>query len=753
MFETNGTFTRGLGTGAGQIQFLTNSAGDSAGVSAVGGLLTLDFGGDGAGTGPELVWGSACFNPQQFVLNDAAANSSVALTDGIDLAGANRTIAVYAQSAEILGNIITSSGTAGLIITQAGTLVLAGTNTYNGGTTIRGGNLFVSAAVNLGTGPVTLEGGTLELTSDVPVTFSNSVLIPSNSSGTIYVAQATNGTGTNQTHSMNGLTFSTGNGTLNVLGGNGYGLTFTGVTTVSGGSPTIVNLLAAPGTLTLQGGVVLGAGSVLQCFWDGVAGTGTTNINGVSGSGSLSVQGPVVLSGNNSGWTGGVSSIFDGGVLSVGAGSSLGTGNVVFAGPGLPGTLLITASSTFNNTIVFNQSYGTISVNSGVVTTWAGPLTGSNQWFKSGPGTLVLTGSNTALTAVTEVTGGVLRATGASLSPSTLVLYGGVLETGANFDRGVTITGGTSGFSAYGAAISVAIETVPNNGNPYPLVLGMSTPVSFKPSDFVLNAATANNTLTFQNAVSFGSGGNLAVNVNASSAYPATMSGILSGSGSLIKGGPGTLILSNTNSYSGGTTIQAGALSVAATGNLGAGGLTFGGTGGGILQVTGNTAFSSTAGVLLSQNGTINQDNSAGVTLSGAISGTGLLIVSGSGSLTLTGSANSFGGTMVDEGKLILTFERGPGGRFKPDRRRGRRPPLRRTAELAAPITGSGEQGAGSREQAVLGSPLPAANPDPIAETGSANVVPEPGALALALAALVAGLGLRRRREELRPKT
>ena len=108
---------------------------------------------------------------------------------------------------------------------------------------------------------------------------------------------------------------------------------------------------------------------------------------------------------------------------------------------------------------------------------------------------------------------------------------------------------------------------------------------------------------------------------------------------------------------------------------------------------------------------------------------------------------------MVDEGKLILTFERGLGGRFKPDRRRGRRPPLRAPAELAAPITGSGEQGAGSREQAVLGSPLPAANPDPIAETGSANVVPEPGALALALAALVAGLGLRRRREELRPKT
>ena len=568
VFETNGTFTRGLGTGAGQIQFLTNSAGDSAGVSAVGGLLTLDFGGDGAGTGPELVWGSACFNPQQFVLNDAAANSSVALTDGIDLAGANRTIAVYAQSAEILGNIITSSGTAGLIITQAGTLVLAGTNTYNGGTTIRGGNLFVSAAVNLGTGPVTLEGGTLELTSDVPVTFSNSVLIPSNSSGTIYVAQATNGTGTNQTHSMNGLTFSTGNGTLNVLGGNGYGLTFTGVTTVSGGSPTIVNLLAAPGTLTLQGGVVLGAGSVLQCFWDGVAGTGTTNINGVSGSGSLSVQGPVVLSGNNSGWTGGVSSIFDGGVLSVGAGSSLGTGNVVFAGPGLPGTLLITASSTFNNTIVFNQSYGTISVNSGVVTTWAGPLTGSNQWFKSGPGTLVLTGSNTASYRSNRGHGRSV----ARYRHQPLAQHLGSLRRRAR--NGGQLRPRRDDHRRHERLQRLWSGDQRRHRNraqqwqPLSARLGHVHPVSFKPSDFGAERSDRQQHLDVPERGQFRQRRQPRRERQRKFGLSGHDERYLSGSGGLIKGGPGTLILSNTNSYSGGTTIQAGAVSVAATGNL-----------------------------------------------------------------------------------------------------------------------------------------------------------------------------------------
>ena len=137
------------------------------------------------------------------------------------------------------------------------------------------------------------------------------------------------------------------------------------------------------------------------------------------------------------------------------------------------------------------------------------------------------------------------------------------------------------------------------------------------------------------------------------------------------------------------------------------GGLTFGGTGGGILQVTGNTAFSSTAGVLLSQNGTINQDNSAGVTLSGAISG--------------DRPVDRIRQWVLDADRVGQFFWRHDGGRGQAD------PDVNGAladgssltvgaggdllffgaAELAAPITGSGEQGAGSREQAVLGSPLP----------------------------------------------
>ncbi len=54
---------------------------------------------------------------------------------------------------------------------RAGTLVLSGTNTFTGGTTVTTGTLEVSADTNLGRRPnaVTLNGGTLAEYRDVHV--------------------------------------------------------------------------------------------------------------------------------------------------------------------------------------------------------------------------------------------------------------------------------------------------------------------------------------------------------------------------------------------------------------------------------------------------------------------------------------------------------------------------------------------------------------------------------------------------------
>jgi outer membrane autotransporter protein len=103
-----------------------------------------------------------------------------------------------------------------------------------------------------------------------------------------------------------------------------------------------------------------------------------------------------------------------------------------------------------------------------------------------------------------------------------------------------------------------------------------------------------------------------------------TFSAVVSGSGALTKSGSGTLTLSGANSYSGGTTISAG-----------------------VLQ--GTTA--SLQGDIIN-NATLAFDQDANATFSGAVSGSGVLSKSGSGTLTLSGANSYSGGTTVSGGIL-----------------------------------------------------------------------------------------------------
>src|SRR5271165_6292706 len=93
-----------------------------------------------------------------------------------------------------------------------------------------------------------------------------------------------------------------------------------------------------------------------------------------------------------------------------------------------------------------------------------------------------------------------------------------------------------------------------------------------------------------------------------------TFSGVISGTGSLVQLGSGTLVLTGNNTYTGGTTISAGTLQI--------------GNGGTTGSITGN----------VTDNGTLAFDRSDAVTFAGAISGTGSLAQLGSGTLTLTGN-------------------------------------------------------------------------------------------------------------------
>jgi fibronectin-binding autotransporter adhesin len=134
--------------------------------------------------------------------------------------------------------------------------------------------------------------------------------------------------------------------------------------------------------------------------------------------------------------------------------------------------------------------------------------------------------------------------------------------------------------------------------------------------------------------------------------------GFVAGSWGLAKNGVGMLTLSGANSYSGGTSLNAGTLSVSADSNLGAatGGLSFNG---GILQVTG-TAFTSTPRTIVwgANGGGFDVAAAANTfTVSQNLTGTGPLTKLGPGTLALTGANTYTGGTTLTSGTIrVGTF-------------------------------------------------------------------------------------------------
>ena len=148
VLQSSGSFVRTLGTGAGQVQW----TGDG-GFSAAGGPLTVSM-----SPGVPLVWNNSSLgNGTPGFLGDGSvltfgsptADSQVNFTDSIDLNGEIRQIDVASglggDSAMISGSILNGQNNGGgLLKTGAGTLILAGTNTFTGGTTVAGGQLILT---------------------------------------------------------------------------------------------------------------------------------------------------------------------------------------------------------------------------------------------------------------------------------------------------------------------------------------------------------------------------------------------------------------------------------------------------------------------------------------------------------------------------------------------------------------------------------------------------------------------------------
>lgn len=134
-----------------------------------------------------------------------------------------------------------------------------------------------------------------------------------------------------------------------------------------------------------------------------------------------------------------------------------------------------------------------------------------------------------------------------------------------------------------------------------------------------------------------------------------TISGIMSGVGGFTKYNPGIVVLSGPNTYSGGTTISNGVLSVTADNNLGTapGSATLNLTlSGGTFNASNTFTLNSKRLITLTANSTIGVSSGKTLTYGGAITGTANLAKTGTGTLILSGANGYTGTTTISAGTL-----------------------------------------------------------------------------------------------------
>jgi fibronectin-binding autotransporter adhesin len=411
-------------------------------------------------------------------------------------------------------------------------------------------------------------------------------------------------------------------------------------------------------------------------FDSSLTGTGAINKTG---------EGVVRLLRNNSGWSGNMN-INEGAVrISNDASNAMGTGTWTLGGGGNNTTLIVTKSFndnpyvnpggivvaagagnrtfanfaadagipilsgniTLNKDAIFDVEL--VTVGTGDRMTLSGNVTGTGGIVKTNTGILILSGTNNNYSGATDIQAGKLYLAGAGRLGSGNV----TIASGANLD--------------FAAGNSTTPNNVANNisgaGEIFQNVAGTTTRITGNVTNtggLTINAGTfqiGNGTTTgsYNGNATVASGAALAF--ARSNAY--THGGTISGAGGVSKVSSGDVTLTGNNSYSGQTSLFAGALVADHANALGTGNITFSNLGGntGTIRYTAASAGTDWATRIVNSAGTIRLDtNGNDVNLAGAINDTNTfgLVKSGAGVLTLGGNNTYTGTTTVSAGTLLI---------------------------------------------------------------------------------------------------